>query len=164
MSVVRPHRFPPLSQLAQGAPLPSTRSGSDQVQWQHAVAEGFQQGFDKGYQEGLSSGQTQGHQAGLANGYEEGRQQGQAAARSEARAQLEGLAAPLDKAAAELTQLLGDYQSALRKEVVELVAKVARQVIRCELALQPTQLLSLVDEALSVMPATPERVDIYLNP
>ncbi|HEY1130749.1 MAG TPA: FliH/SctL family protein, partial [Roseateles sp.] len=61
-------------------------------------------------------------------------------------------------------QLQADYQSALRKEVVDLVEKVARQVIRAELTLQPTQLLALVDETLASMPVRREGVEVFLNP
>lgn len=164
MKALRPHRFPPLTQLTHGALSTGVRAPSEHAQLQSSLADGFQEGLDKGYQEGFESGQERGHQAGLAAGYQEGRQQGLDAARREALAQFEGLAAPLDHALNELQRLQADYQSALRKEVVELVAKVARQVIRCELALQPTQLLSLVDETLSVMPPTPDGVDIFLNP
>ncbi|MCC3262989.1 hypothetical protein LLE87_32995, partial [Paenibacillus polymyxa] len=46
----------------------------------------------------------------------------------------------------------------------ELVQKVARQVIRCELTLHPTQLLSLADEALAAMPEQPASVQRLLNP
>ena len=51
-----------------------------------------------------------------------------------------------------------------RSSVVDLVAKVARQVIRAELALQPVQLLALVDETLASMPPTREEIDVFLNP
>ena len=41
----------------------------------------------------------------------------------------------------------------------------SRQVIRCELALQPTQVLALVDEALGAMPASEDnKIEVFLNP
>jgi flagellar assembly protein FliH len=60
--------------------------------------------------------------------------------------------------------LRSDYRAVQRKEVVDLVAKVARQVIRAELALQPVQIMALVDETLASMPPTREEIDVYLNP
>ena len=63
-----------------------------------------------------------------------------------------------------LKKLRSDYRAAQRKEVVDLVAKVARQVIRAELALQPVQLMSLVEETLASMPPTREEIDVFLNP
>lgn len=162
MKVMRPHRFPSLAHVAarSGTGLDGTGGLGSSA----SSAEGFQQGLDKGYQEGFESGQTRGHEAGLSAGYEEGRQRGWQAAQQEAQARFEGVAQPLEQALTELKRLQADYQSALRKEVVDLVAKVARQVIRCELTLQPTQLLSLIDETLAAMPPAPDGVEIYLNP
>lgn len=162
MKLFRPHRFPTLTQLA--AKTAAGGEGADGAAMHASSAEGFQQGLDKGYQEGYDAGQERGHQAGVTAGYEEGRQRGWQEARQEALAHFEGLAQPLDKALAELTRLQADYQSVLRKEVVDIVAKVARQVIRCELTLQPTQLLALIDETLAAMPPAPDGIEIYLNP
>ncbi|HSI56507.1 MAG TPA: flagellar assembly protein FliH [Ideonella sp.] len=158
--ITRVHRFPPLSQLRDTAPADAAGAVSAQVSY----AEGFQAGQDTGYREGFESGR----QEGLANGQREGlalgRREGVAEARQAAMARFDSLSQPLEALFGELQQLQDDYQSALRKEVVDLVAKVARQVIRCELALQPVQLLSLVDETLATMPPTPKGVEVYLNP
>ena len=43
------------------------------------------------------------------------------------------------------------YQ-AVSEELLALVKKVSEQVIRCELTLNPTQLLTLAEEALASMP------------
>lgn len=119
----------------------------------------------KGYEEGLQSGRKTGHRKGLTSGREEAMKLGLEQGRQEVLAQYDNLAIPLDAALQSLQQLQADYQSALRKEVVELVAKVARQVIRCELALQPQQLLTMVDETLATLPRVgDEEVTIYLNP
>ncbi|MGE5451509.1 MAG: flagellar assembly protein FliH [Acidobacteriota bacterium] len=157
---MRPHRFPSLSQVAARA-----AAGADGGAALHAGhEEGFQQGLDKGYQEGFDAGQESGHAAGLSAGYEEGRQRGWQEGLQEAQARFEALAKPVDQALAELRRAQADYQAVMRKEVVELVAKVARQVIRCELTLQPTQLLALIDETLAAMPPAPDGVEIALNP
>lgn len=151
----RPHRFPPLTELlASGRPRPGS------TMEQPSFAEGFQDGLDRGYREGYESGLRSGRQDGIAEGHSEG----MLAGRREVQARFAELAGPVDAVLESLQHLQHDYQSALRKEVVELVAKVARQVIRCELALQPVQLLSLVDETLAAMPPTPEGVEVYLNP
>jgi flagellar assembly protein FliH len=71
---------------------------------------------------------------------------------------------PLDNALKALKKLKSDFKSAQRKEVVDLVGKIARQVIRAELALQPTQLLALVDEALAAMPPARDTVEVLMNP
>lgn len=160
----RPHRFAPLAELmgteawASGVPLHLS------PQLHASLSEGFQQGMDRGYRTGHENGLRDGHESGLQEGREAGRQQGAEAGRREALERFEGLVAPLDAMLESLKNLQADYQSALRKEVVELVARVARQVIRCELALQPAQLLTLVDETLATMPHAPESaIEVYLN-
>jgi flagellar assembly protein FliH len=153
--MLRPHRFPPLSQLA----LSRSREPDGAVRLQASLADGFKEGLDRGYQEGLESGRRDGQAIGHRDGYE----QGKAQARQEALARLAEIGAPVDAALRSLQALQADYQVALRREVVDLVAKVARQVIRCELALQPTQMLSLVDETLAVMPPASGEIEVYLN-
>ncbi|HEX2012498.1 MAG TPA: flagellar assembly protein FliH [Roseateles sp.] len=154
--VLRPHRFPPLAQLNAARELAT----SSPAQLQEVLAQGFQEGLAKGYEEGHASGLQSGADAAQAAGREQGRELG----RREMQERFGVLAGPVDALLGELRQLQADYQSALRKEVVELVEKVARQVIRAELTLQPTQLLALVDETLASMPVRREGVEVFLNP
>ena len=148
MKSYRPYRFPPLAQFgAPGAGVPDADG-----QWQASVTEGYEQGRRDGYEYGLEGGR--------ADGLQQGREQGL----QETSAGFEQLAKPVDSLHKALKKLKADYRAAQRKEVVELVAKVARQVIRAELALQPTQLLALVDETLAAMPPTRDEIDVYLNP
>ncbi|WIT11403.1 flagellar assembly protein FliH [Paucibacter sediminis] len=153
---MRPHRFPPLAQLQASLALPA----SSPAQLQASLAQGFQEGLAKGYEEGHASGLQAGSEAAQA----EGRAQGLALGRREALARFESLAAPVDALLRELKALQAEVQAAARKEVVELVEKVARQVIRCELTLQPAQLLALVDETLAGMPVARDGVEVFLNP
>lgn len=160
----RPYRFMPLSQLMSTDAWKSGASSHMSAQMHASVADGFEQGMNRGYREGHESGLRSGYEVGLSQGREEGRRQGLEEGRKEALARFEAAAAPIDAVLQSLRNLQADYQAALRKEVVELVAKVARQVIRCELALQPTQLLTLVDETLATLPPVSEKdIEIYLN-
>lgn len=152
MKNIRPYRFPPLTQVQADAANGGASSG--------VLAENFQDGFDQGYQDGFEKGLQAGHDEGRNTGHHEGLAQGQ----REAIAAFDSLSRPVEAMIAELRHLQADYRDALRKEVVELVAKVARQVIRCELALQPVQMLALVDETLNAMPPSPEGIEVYLNP
>jgi flagellar assembly protein FliH len=156
MKPFRPYRFPPLSQfIAAGQ-----RSEDTDGQWQASVAEGFEQGQRDGYELGLTRGQQDGFDAGRVDGVEQGRDEG----RNETLVTFDKLARPVDAILKNLKKVRADYRAAQRKEVVDLVAKVARQVIRAELALQPVQLLALVDETLASMPPTREEIDVFLNP
>jgi flagellar assembly protein FliH len=166
MKQFRPYHFPPLAQVMamrrDGAPsgAPSSSSSTAEEDWQGAMADGFRQGQQDGYDVGVEQGRAEGfdtgHAEGLARGFEEGRQQ--------ALAELEAMSKPVDAMLRGLKKLKTEYKNAQRKEVVDLVGKIARQVIRAELALQPVQMLALVDEALSAMPPTRDDVEVMLNP
>ncbi len=166
MKQFRPYRFPPLSQVVAVAQRahPHGVNGANGVdagaQWQASVGEGFEQGQRDGYEVGLSRGQEDGFEAGRAGGQEQGREEG----RAETLVAYDQLARPVDAMLKSLKKLRADYRAAQRKEVVDLVAKVARQVIRAELALQPVQIMALVDETLASMPPTREEIDVFLNP
>lgn len=156
MKQFRPYRFPPLAQFKAA----NERVAGTEDQWQLAVSEGFAQGQKDGYELGLERGRQDGFSTGRAEGLQQGRDEG----RHETLISFETLAQPVDAMLAGLKKLKSDYRDAQRKEVVDLVAKVARQVIRAELALQPVQLLALVDETLASMPPTRDEVEVFLNP
>jgi flagellar assembly protein FliH len=162
MKQFRPYHFPPLAQFlaANGNAAPSSTSSNPEADWQGAMADGFRQGqqdgYDVGVEQGRADGFETGHAEGMARGFEEGRQQ--------ALAELEAMSKPVDAMLRGLKKLKTEYKNAQRKEVVDLVGKIARQVIRAELALQPVQMLALVDEALSAMPPTRDEVEVMLNP
>jgi flagellar assembly protein FliH len=161
----RPHRFAPLSQLTDTDAWQSGVPIHLSARMQTWMAEGFQRGVDRGYSEGHQSGMRSGIDEGVVQGRNQGLREGAEEGQRSALNRFEGLAAPLDAMLQALQRIQSDYQAALRKEVVELVAKVAREVIRCELDMKPEQLLKLVDETLASMPRTPRRtVEVYLNP
>jgi flagellar assembly protein FliH len=163
MKQFRPYHFPPLAQFLAAnreGNAPSSSSSTPEEDWQGAMADGFRQGqqdgYDVGVEQGRADGFDTGHAEGMARGFEEGRQQ--------ALAELEAMSKPIDAMLRGLKKLKTEYKNAQRKEVVDLVGKIARQVIRAELALQPVQMLALVDEALSAMPPTRDEVEVMLNP
>ncbi|WP_296946709.1 flagellar assembly protein FliH [uncultured Massilia sp.] len=159
MKQFRPYHFPPLAQFS-AAPGKSAPSPTAQEDWQGAVADGYRQGQRDGYDAGLEQGRADGYDAGHAEGVE----RGVAEARARAQAELDNLSKPVDALLRALKKLKTEYKNAQRNEVVDLVGKIARQVIRAELALQPVQMLNLVDEALAAMPPTREDVEVLLNP
>ncbi|WP_020651624.1 flagellar assembly protein FliH [Massilia niastensis] len=159
MKPFRSYHFPPLAQFSApraGDANPDS-AGED---WQSAVADGYRQGQRDGHEAGLDLGRAE----GLAQGHAEGLQRGLEEGRASALARFGQLAGPIDAMLEALGQLQAELRAAQRKEVVDLVGKVARQVIRAELALQPVQLLALVEEALAVMPPSREQVEVFLNP
>lgn len=151
----RPYRFPPLPD-----PLESEWK-NDPIALQRAIADGFQEGNEKGYQEGLVQGQEHGQRAGYDAGREQGLQDGREQGRSEGRESFELASAPLEAVNQQLRSFLAALELTRRQELLALVKKVAQQVIRCELTLNPMQLLTLAEEALSGMPL--ETMDVHIN-
>lgn len=154
----RPYRFPPLPD--RDAPPYS----DDPIALQRAVADGFQEGNEKGYLEGLEQGREQGRRDGLAAGREEGRREGIVQGIAQGRQSFDQASGPLAAMNEKLRAFMAEFELKRRRELLALVKKVSEQVIRCELTLNPTQLLTLVDEALAGMPLEPEDVHVQLHP
>ena len=154
----RPYRF---------APLPNREApqcSDDPIALQRAIADGFQEGNEKGYLEGLEQGREQGRREGIAAGREEGHRDGVAQGVTEGRQSFDQASGPLEAMNHKLRAFMAEFELKRRRELLALVKKVSEQVIRCELTLNPTQLLTLVDEALASMPLEPEDVHVQLHP
>ncbi len=156
----RPFRFPP---RLRGNPHVEGLAG-DPAALQRAVADGFQEGIDKGYREGLEQGREAGHCEGFAKGQQEGLRQGREEGRAQGRRAFDEAGQPVNRVLEQFRAFQREFEQARREELLELVQKVARQVIRCELTLHPTQLLSLAEETLAAMPGDADDVRILLNP
>ncbi len=144
----RLHRFPPRQRAVTGEPLTASISAAD---YQRQLMDGFQEGLQKGFAQGMTEGQEQGYTEGSLAGQQEGRKQFVEAAQ------------PLEAITGKVNDFLAHIERKQREDLLQLVEKVTRQVIRCELALQPTQLLALVEEALAAFPAMPETLQVMLS-
>lgn len=155
--LVRRHQFPPLrkSWLQAENPVPL-----DAAEYQQQLMAGFQQGVTDGFEQG----KEQGYQDGLIRGTEEGVRQGREDGKRIAHTEFMLAARPLDNLVVQMQTVLDEHEQRRRSELLQLVEKVTRQVIRCELALQPTQLLALIEEALGSLPESPKRLRVLLNP
>ncbi|EFB2831390.1 flagellar assembly protein FliH [Escherichia sp. 93.0743] len=91
------------------------------------------------------------YQRQLKDGFQEGRKQYVEAAQ------------PLENITGKVNDFLAHIERKQREDLLQLVEKVTRQVIRCELALQPTQLLALVEEALAAFPSMPETLQVMMS-
>ncbi|ABZ78781.1 flagellar assembly protein FliH [Shewanella halifaxensis HAW-EB4] len=156
----RRHRFSPLT-----APLDN--NGSETANWQdfqQAFDKGYDEGVQKGHQAGFTSGEEEGRQTGYAAGFNQGRIEGQQKGKDNIDDQLNSIIAPLGALKSLLEE--GHNQQILQQQslILDLVRRVSLQVIRCELTLQPQQILSLIEETLSALPDDPSQVKIHLEP
>ncbi|PSU32287.1 flagellar assembly protein FliH [Photobacterium lutimaris] len=139
-----------------GEPLPDAPGQSGQQEdFQAQFNQGFQQGITRGHEEGLLQGVEQGQQQGFEQGVVQGREQGIAQGIKEGKAQFVKATQPFAQIHQQTAELFAEHERRQREQVCELVQKVSQQVIRCELALQPQQILALVEETLDSLPGEP---------
>lgn len=92
------------------------------------------------------------HAAGLAEGRVTGQQ--------EARQRVERLDALLSN----LAQPFADLDREVEQQLVDLSLALARQLVRRELRIDPTQVIAIVREAVSVLPVSARDVRVHLHP
>lgn len=92
------------------------------------------------------------HAAGLA----EGRVAGQLEARRRAER--------LDSMLSNLAQPFADLDKEVEQQLVDLALALARQLVRRELRIDPTQVIAIVREAVSVLPVSVRDVRVHLHP
>lgn len=164
----RVHKFPPLHrnrQLLDGAMGDAGFNAPflDNASLQQQLADGFQEGMKQGFEQGLEEGRGEGYQEGVRLGFDEGMRKGHDEGKAAGHQLFIDASQPLDGVTEQLKQYLADYETRRRNELLQLVEKVTRQVIRCELTLHPTQLLTLVEEAIGSLAKTPEQLKVCLN-
>ncbi|MGL6315296.1 flagellar assembly protein FliH [Vibrio sp. WXL103] len=147
--------------MLEPSPEPSVdEQAAEDIQQQYS--QGFQlgmtKGYDEGVKEGVEKGQAQGFEQGLTAGQQQGIEQGMA----EGKKAFLKAATPFESMTQKLEQLFVEQERRQREQVCELVQKVAQQVIRCELALQPQQILALVEETLETLPSEPEGIKVMM--
>jgi flagellar assembly protein FliH len=111
---------------------------------------------EQAYNEGLAAG----HVAGQALGYQAGHEQGLAQGRVEAQREADGLRALADSFRAALSS--ADHEMA--ETLTSLALDVARQVIRQDIALDPSVLLAAAREVIGSEPALTGQPQLIVNP
>lgn len=160
------HKFPPLRKrwaTPDASMDDQTVAAPDPAAYQQQLEEGFREGVNQGFAQGMAEGKEEGYQDGMRLGFDDGMRKGLAEGKQQARQQFLDAAAPFERITADVQRFLDGYEQRRREELLQLVEKVTRQVIRCELALHPTQLLALVEEAVTSLPQPPEQIRVMLN-
>ncbi|CAK0751775.1 flagellar assembly protein FliH [Gammaproteobacteria bacterium] len=130
--------------------------------------QGHQEGFAKGLEEGLKKGQEQGHQEGFAKGLEEGKQEGREQGHQEGLGHVDEVVRNqrerLRQIVAFLEQPLVNLDAEVEDQLVTLSIALAKQVIRSELRLNPSEIVLVVREALESLPTARRHLRIVLHP
>ncbi len=128
------------------------------------MERGYQEGWEQGFEAGKTQGETEGRQAGQESGLRDGLEQGRSQGLAQIDEQLNQLLTPMTALQQLLTESHAEQIQAQQQLIVDLVRRVAQQVIRCELSLQPLQIIALVEETLQALPKDASDIKIHLEP
>lgn len=93
-------------------------------------------------------------------GFERGRREGQAVGRQELAAQAERLVQLMQT----LAQPLAELDQAVEQDLLALAMAVARQLLRREITMDPSHIITLVQEAVQVLPSAARNIQLRLHP
>jgi flagellar assembly protein FliH len=99
--------------------------------------------------------------------FAQGRDAGLAAAKTETEAQLELLrnrVARLDRILSALAQPLHDLDAEVEQQLLSLSLAIAKQLVRRELRIDPTQVIAVIRETVAILPASARDARVYLHP
>lgn len=116
------------------------------------TAEQLEELQKEAYQEGFELGKKE----GFAFGHKEALEQGQQRI-SELIGQVEALMQTLDTPLQELDEQV-------ERELVDLVISMVRQLVRREIRLEPSHIIGIVRESLSILPVSSRNIRVQLNP
>ncbi len=114
------------------------------------------QAYDEAAKSGREEGYSDGFEEGKKDGYNAGFEQGE----SDLNQRLRDLSGLVDA----LTEPLRDLDVQIEDELVALAMAVAQQIVRRELKLDPGQVISVVREALEILPVSSRNVSLFLHP
>lgn len=157
--IARRYRFPAL--LGE---VETSDEGTDWQNYQQAFEQGYQEGVRQGHEEGAALGIDEGRKLGHMEGFTQGQQEGLQAGKQDIDTQLNEIIAPLGALKALLEEGHAEQIKGQQNLILDLVRRVSQQVIRCELTLQPQQILKLVEETLNALPEDQSEVRIHLEP
>lgn len=154
-SQVRRYQFAPLE-----GESPEQGNWQD---FQQVLERGYQEGWEQGFEAGKTQGETEGRQAGQESGLRDGLEQGRSQGLAQIDEQLNQLLTPMTALQQLLAESHAEQIQAQQQLIVDLVRR-AQQVIRCELSLQPLQIIALVEETLQALPKDASDIKIHLEP
>jgi len=109
--------------------------------------QAYKEVFDQGFAEGRLQGQKKGLTEGLAEGQKQIQQHSQ----------------QLHSALESLMQFMQGHDDEVEQALVNLVTSVTKHIIRRELSIDSTHVLSVVHDAVATLPITQEDIHIFLS-
>jgi len=132
-----------------------TAEDIEEIQEQ-ARQESYNEGFSQGRQEGLDSGFKEGVEQGIAQGTQQGIELGMQ--------QIQETANQWQQLISCLAAPLASLDRQVEQELVALAMAVAKHLVRRELKIDPSQVIAVVREAVSVLPVSARDICVLLHP
>jgi flagellar assembly protein FliH len=104
--------------------------------------------------------EAQARKEGYEIGFKEGHRDGMIAGEADVNAKIRKFTALIKS----LNKPLEDLDDEVIEQLVQLSITVSRQIIRRELKIDPGQVMAVVRESMSILPATARDIKIYLHP
>ncbi|WP_020410474.1 flagellar assembly protein FliH [Hahella ganghwensis] len=128
----------------------------------------YEEGLEQGKAEGLKAGRDEGYRKGLEEGKQEGLKlgtaKGEAAALKVRSAAIQAQMTQFEQLLRALQQPIQECQEEVEEAMLNLIFAISRSVIFRELTMGPTQIATVVREALAALPNTEEQVTVYISP
>jgi flagellar assembly protein FliH len=105
---------------------------------------------------GLADLQAEAHKEAFDQGLAEGREAG--------RAQIRAVVEKLEGMFYDLARPFEELDAEVEREVLTLALALARQIVRRELKIDPTQIIGIVREAIASLPVAAREVRVHLHP
>ncbi|MCW8881088.1 MAG: flagellar assembly protein FliH [Sedimenticola sp.] len=116
------------------------------------TAEQLEQLQKEAYDEGFALGKKE----GFAYGHKESLTQGQQ--------KIDQLIAQVETLMATLDLPLHQLDEQVERELVELVISMVRQLVRREIRMEPSHIIGIVRESLSILPVSSRHIRVHLHP
>jgi len=113
-----------------------------------AYDEGFKLGKKEGYGEGLKEGKEKGYQQGMQEGQNE----------------IAQTVKYFEQIMTFLTTPIEQVNENVEEELIHLSMATAKQIIRREIRMDPGQIIAVIKDALTALPANSKKIKVYLHP
>ena len=123
---------------------PSATSPPTAAQLEAVQQKAYEEGFEKGKQEGFEFG----HKEGAA----------------QAKEKMHGYAGQMEQLLVTFAEPLRELDDQVEKDLLSLVISIVRQLVRREVKSDPSLIVGVVREALSILPVASRNVRLMLHP
>lgn len=130
---------------------------------QEGYDAGFKQGHDEGFAQGQAAGQQQGFASGVMQGQQQGFQQGQQQGIQEGAAAVTAQAERFRHLADMLANPLRELDKAVTDEIIYIISRLCKVILKRELKGDPEFLRSTVEKAVTLLPHAKEGLTLHLN-